>query len=358
MAIMRKHTLMIVIAYIFLVYGCNNSEDSNNQDVKNIILIIGNSKVIEQSHTGVLSNTNDLNLLRATVRGISKNQTICSTNSNSGVGVFSIGKRSNSMNTLGLDSNGVAQPNLVELASIKGLSTGIITTSCATQAIPASFIVHAIDKNQYESIASEYLNSPIDLLIGGGLQYFNDRSDSADLIQRFKNKGYSVYNDIDKAVMSSKLVVLIEENKNEVEKITSNHLLIKSTDIAIKSLALNQNGFFLVIDGSQLKTSNDQTPFYLMEELIWFDQSVGKVFDFADNNPGTLVIVISDKELEERTLNKSNSSINAQNTKSNTTDESIVAVYAYGSLAKTFEGTYDCTEIFNKMVRLLDLSIQ
>ena len=330
---MKLNTSLLFIAFILIIFGCNSSEEIRNQKVKNIILIIGNSSRMNGDKVGTLVNQKKSNIERASVAGFSKTYQAKNSGTvrNSVPTVLAIGKEGNNK-TLGLDADGIAYPNLIELASVKGLSTGLITTGSATDVLPASFIVHTIDRTQIESVTAEYLNSPIDLFIGGGLQYFTDRKYSTNLIQRLKNKGYLVCHEIENATQSGKLMLITNDNQLKSTQIIGSQLLLKSTNLALQSLSSAKNGFFLIIDGCLPDAGNGEKRVVDQNNAIMvFDQSVGIAFDFADKNPGTLVVVTTDL---------------------------LESVYAYGISAQTFEGSYENSEIFSKMVTLLSLAVQ
>ena len=68
------------------------------------------------------------------------------------------------------------------------IKTGIISTSSVTHATPACFYGHQI--NRYgvdESLAKQFLNSNINVLICGGEDFFKNRSDNLILIDSFRN---------------------------------------------------------------------------------------------------------------------------------------------------------------------------
>ena len=72
----------------------------------------------------------------------------------------------------------------------KGLGTGLVASSAITHATPASFIAHQPNRNMYEEIAADFLNTDIDVFIGGGKNHFNKRKDGRDLLFELEIKGY------------------------------------------------------------------------------------------------------------------------------------------------------------------------
>ena len=58
------------------------------------------------------------------------------------------------------------------------LATGIVSACAVTHATPASFIAHVADRNMYEEIAAYYLKTDMNVFVGGGRKYFEERTDT------------------------------------------------------------------------------------------------------------------------------------------------------------------------------------
>jgi len=91
--------------------------------------------------------------------------------------------------------------------------------------------------------------------------------------------------------------------------------------------------------------------------MIDFDKAIGKALDFARKNPETLVIVTADHETGAMAIEKGHmetgkvSGLFASEGHTGV----MVPVFAYGPGAESFAGIYENTDIFEKMVDLLDL---
>jgi alkaline phosphatase len=93
---------------------------------------------------------------------------------------------------------------IVEMAEKAGLSTGLITTTRITHATPAAFYAHVDNRDNESEIADQLLISKVDVILGGGLQYFigkNDtdptgkegkRNDDRNLLTEFQSKDYDL----------------------------------------------------------------------------------------------------------------------------------------------------------------------
>jgi alkaline phosphatase len=60
---------------------------------------------------------------------------------------------------IGVDMNKNPVKTILEEASEKGLSTGLVSSSSITHATPASFISHQASRSSYEDIATDFLKN-------------------------------------------------------------------------------------------------------------------------------------------------------------------------------------------------------
>ena len=87
----------------------------------------------------------------------------------------------------------------MELSQKAGMKTGLIATSGVTHATPASFATHIDSRNKYSEIAEQLVESEVDVILGGGLEYFysldsagSNRDDQLNLLPKFEERGYSI----------------------------------------------------------------------------------------------------------------------------------------------------------------------
>ena len=95
---------------------------------------------------------------------------------------------------IGVNDKRQPVPTLLEMAEKKGMATGMVATSSITHATPASFIAHVTGREDKENIALSFLDTEIDIFIGGGMDAFARRSDQLNLVDSLKNKGYDINN--------------------------------------------------------------------------------------------------------------------------------------------------------------------
>jgi alkaline phosphatase len=259
-----------------------------------------------------------------------------------------------------VDPDGNPRITVLELAEEKGFSTGLIATSTITHATPAAFAAHNKDRGKYEEIAGDMSRAGIDLIIGGGRAHFRYREDGQNLLDSMKTEGYYTGSRFEDIPSSHDGPVVILTDSLAPPKVTEGRgrMLEEATYLAISRLSRDPDGFFLMVEGSQIDwAAHRHDTEWLIEEVIDFDRAVGRALDFASLDGETLVIVTADHETGGFTYiggGPEKSQISASfSTKGHT--GVMVPVFAYGPGAELFTGIYENTRIFDNMVRLLDL---
>jgi alkaline phosphatase len=325
--------------------------------VKNVIVMIGDGMGVAQVYAGLTANHGWLNLERATATGFSKTYSASNYITESAAGGTAIACGQKTKNTyIGLDANGDSIPSMLNLAHLKGLSTGIVVTCELTHATPASFSAHQKNRRMGEEIAADIARSKIDVLIGGGRNMFEKRKDGVNLSEKMRADGYAVgYSLADTSVKTNKLLLLLDSSHLPVYPLRG-EMLPQSVSAALNILNRNAKGFVLMVEGSQIDWGGHANDInYVVNEMLDFDRTVARAFDFADQNPGTLVIVTADHETGGLALTDGsfeNGKVDAHFALKDHTSV-MVPVFAYGAGAENFTGVYQNTDIFNKICLLL-----
>jgi alkaline phosphatase len=76
---------------------------------------------------------------------------------------------------------------LVQKMNAANKRCGLVTTATATHATPAGFVATVQKRSDQKTIAAQYLERGVDVVLGGGTQYFND-----DLMAAYRKAGYGV----------------------------------------------------------------------------------------------------------------------------------------------------------------------
>ena len=269
---------------------------------------------------------------------------------------------------IGVADDSTEVRNLVEIATLKNIKTGIIATSSITHATPASFYAHAFNRSLAEDIALDLSQSDVDFFAGGGLQYFNKRKDERNLLDDLNKNRFTIdttaLSDFSKIQTSEKAAFLLAENALPPIAEGRGNFLSDATELAIQFLNKENTGFFMMVEGSQIDWGgHEQDASYVVSELIDFDVTVGKALDFAEKDGNTLVIVTSDHETGGFTLAAKKKKREDGSEYSDYSEigmtfstgghsATLIPVFAYGPGSEAFRGVYENNEIFEKIVKL------
>lgn len=259
---------------------------------------------------------------------------------------------------IGVNTNGRPRRNIREVAEKEGKSTGVVATSSITHATPASFVAHQTNRAMYEAIAADFLETDIDVFIGGGYKHFTDREDNRNLVNALEKKGYNVLRDMDyiTKITHGKLAGLISPEHPPRYSEARGDMLPKATRTAIEILDDDEDGFFLMVEGSQIDWGGHQNnTVYIVEEMLDFDRAVGVALEFAAGNSETLIIVTADHETGGLGLNGgdiSQGTVDGEFTTGGHTGV-MVPVFAFGPGAERFTGIMENTDIARRIRRLM-----
>jgi alkaline phosphatase len=210
---------------------------------------------------------------------------------------------------IAVDPAGNPVQTILEKAQEAGKSVGLVTTVQLADATPASFTAHNPDRDDYLGIALDIFDHDVDVLLGGGEDYFlpvgtpgcypddGDRTDNRNLIDEAVAKGYEH--------------VCNEADFNAVDPNVTDRLLGTFADLAMarpyapsladmaaKAIAIlskNPEGFFLMVEGGQIDlAAHVSDSLNTLGDTVGFDQAVKAALDFQAGHPDTLVIVTAD----------------------------------------------------------------
>ena len=324
---------------------------------KNIILMIGDGMGVAQIYAGLTANHGHLNLEQFPVVGFHKNQASNSfvTDSAAGATALSCGVKTYN-GAIGVGPDGEPLPTILEIAEEKGLATGMVATCSITHATPASFIAHQASRSLDEDIAMDFLATDIDVFIGGGRKFFANRADGVNLIDSLEVRNYQIANSIQEVqqIKSGKLAAFLADEQQSRFSEGRGDELVRSTEVALNLLKTNKKGMFLMIEGSQIDwgghSNNTQ---YIVEEMMDFDNAIGKALEFAKADGNTLVIITADHETGGFTINKGSTETGMVEGKFTTGSHTgvMIPVFAYGPGSEAFAGIYENNEIFHKMLK-------
>jgi alkaline phosphatase len=210
------------------------------------------------------------------------------------------------------------------MAQSKGKATGLVATSTITHATPAVWGAHVHYRNCETEIARQYIeDTGVDVLLGGGIGpdqavkcLMPSPKTAADLITEAQSSyGYVYVTDeiqMNTAVAAgAKKIfgIFTPAGKTpETYRVDSSltypagePTLPEMTSAALDILEKDRDGFFLMVEGSQIDWANHANDIeYQIGETLSFDESVKVVLDWVNKEPlrklNTLVVIVADHD--------------------------------------------------------------
>lgn len=342
-------------------YAVEKIQAPKGKKVKNVILMIGDGMSLMHIQAAWTVNRGRLWLENAQAVGLSKTPATNRLITDSGSGGTSLASGyKTSYHAVGVDPTGKPLKSLVDYAKEAGKSAGVAVTCRLWDATPCDFLSHNIDRDKEQELLAEMMNSPVDFVFGGGAKFFNKRDDGRDLFKELQKKGYHVsrtFEDLQNNVKSGKVYCVPFDVDTPLPD-ERGDLLARASLKGIELLNQNKNGFFMMIEGSQLDDYGHFNQLnMLMKETLDFDQTIGKMMQWAAQDGETLVVVTADHETGGMTVHGGDLATGTVKAHFSTKDHSgtMVPVYAFGPGSEYFTGFMDNTDIFWKIKKLLNL---
>ncbi|SDW72485.1 alkaline phosphatase [Paenibacillus sp. PDC88] len=210
---------------------------------------------------------------------------------------FATGVKTNN-GMISTSPDGKELKTILEAAEEKGKSSGLVATSTITHATPAVFASHVASRADESAIAPQLIDNDVDVILGGGKKYFPD-----SLINEAKEDGYQYISskaDLKRVERSDKVIGLFAEAgmAPELDRETTNEpSLQEMTETALKVLDKDKDGFFLMVEGSQIDwAGHDHDAAWAMKDSEAFEKALESVLEFAKKDKNTLVIVAGDHD--------------------------------------------------------------
>ncbi|ENQ3077838.1 alkaline phosphatase [Bacillus cereus] len=204
---------------------------------------------------------------------------------------------------IAVDNDKTNVKTVLEQAKERGKSTGLVATSEITHATPAAFGAHDVSRKNMDAIGNDYFDEKIngkhtvDVLLGGGVNNFvrKDRN----LTEEFKKDGYSYVTDRQQLLNDKSDQILGLFAPGGFDKMIDRNdkapSLEEMANAAIDRLNKNKNGFFLMVEGSQIDwAGHDNDVVAAMSEMEDFERAFKAAIEFAKKDKHTLVVATAD----------------------------------------------------------------
>ena len=227
--------------------------------------------------------------------------------------------------SLSIDPNGLKLPSLLELASLKGRATGLITTGDILGTTAASFYAKTLNGENRSDLLHQFCShAPFDFVAGNGSGDFTSSQNNTTnppaspssnttlppgdglLEKNLQSNGISILHSLEELEKQpfwkkTPLLTLLSPTANP-EGLPNTSALSDLVRIAIRNLQSNGQGYLLVVDDpmiGQAAISNDAESMF--QRVLAFDQAVSTARRYAGEK--ALIIVTGRETLGGLQLN-------------------------------------------------------
>ena len=201
-----------------------------------------------------------------------------------------------------------------------GMAVGIVTNTEIEDATPAAMVAHVRRRSEYDRIVEQFFAAQPDVIMGGGRANFlpksvegGKRRDDSDFVAQFRDAGYGVAStgpemtSLADDAKTTKLLGLFTLGNMDgaldrkilkggtVRKFPEQPDLTEQVSAALKVLARNEAGFFLMVESGMI---DKYTHLLDMERAVYdtimLDNAVKLARDWASWGDDTLILVVAD----------------------------------------------------------------
>jgi len=254
--------------------------------------------------------------------------------------------------------DGRSVPTLFEKAHSRGLRTGVVTTSGLMDATPAAFTAHNTNRKNYAEILAEQLGSGTDIMIGAAWGQLEGRDRKLNTaFAAARGRGVTIVtssSQLEKA--TAPLVALFPPRRDSPD--AGGPPLEVSVRKALSELGGSPSGFLLVVEAEETdETAHDNDVRATVAAMVELDAALREILRFAEKRNDTLVIVTADHDTGGMALVRGRAAEGRATVRwvSDNHTATWAPVFAFGPGAEVFAGVFDNTDIFTRIVALLNL---
>jgi len=260
------------------------------------------------------------------------------------------GKKTNN-SKVGVTPNGKPMANLMEMSQLQGKATGMIVTSYTADATPASFGAHITNRKGREAILKQIASNGFNVVLGGCTKKQCDMS-AKEIGKKYgydyvtKDSELIAKSNVSYKNASEKLKLWGDFGKDkesyvgyDIDCNSGVPTLKEMTESAIKLLKQDDDGFFLMVEGSMIdKAAHAGDLRKITTDWTAFDEAFKVALDYASNRDDTMIVVAPDHNTGiAATPNeeKMQEAVDYVQDKKNTTDVEKIVQFAAKKTGKT-----------------------
>lgn len=222
---------------------------------------------------------------------------------------FSTGNKTYN-NAISVSNGDVAKPfgSVIEAAMKQGKATGLVTTDSIVGATPAVWASHVRQRSNQNAIATQFLNSGVNVFFGGGKVNFVTKEEKGkrtdkNIIPDFEAKGYTTAFDkkgldaIPATADHALGLFAMNEIPYVLDRDENTPSLPQLTQKALDILSQNKDGFVLMVEQGRIDHAGHANDLPSnIQEMLELDATFKTLVDFAKKDGNTSVVVTADHE--------------------------------------------------------------
>lgn len=283
-----------LVATASLVFSFSCGKETNPTEIKNMVLIIGDGMGIEHITAGQLvENTvypftewDFVSVNTDSVKTDGKGPVL--TDSAAAGTALATGYLTVN-GYVGKDYNGNDVKTILDYASEKGKSTGVVTTDYLHGATPGAFSAHSLSRNNTAELVSTQIKSGVNLLCGS----YDTNCSSQE--QTIVENGYAYcddYSKIEQSTQGQKAYWLFD--------MAGTSASVKLEDVAENALDFlnkDQDGFVLMIEQAHIDKYSHSNDFQGMWNMVAsLNRTVEAVKEWIGDRTDTAILITADHE--------------------------------------------------------------
>ena len=337
--------------------SCNHKTEAQEPPkAVNVIYMIGDGMALPQVYAAMLASHEDMAFSQFPYIGVVDTHSASNDITDSSAGGTALASDHKTKNGMvGMNPDTIPVKTVLEALAEQGKETGIVVSCYVTHATPAAFYAKVPKRSKYEDIAVQMAENPyINVIIGGGMKHFNQRKDSINLVERMENElGWKVYDTLADIDVTCKKYAVMANEDHMPQAAERGDFLPRAVKTALQTLDGAENGFFLMVEGSQIDFAchaKDST--WMMDEMLDFNYAIQVALNYAKEHGNTLVVVTADHETGGLSLPDPQGKYSDVTFNYSTGSHTClpVMVYAYGPGAEQFTGWMQNRDLKGKIM--------
>ncbi|MGD6934932.1 MAG: alkaline phosphatase [Candidatus Bathyarchaeia archaeon] len=324
--------LVCITTSIFAVPAISTNFGGSRNSIKNVIVLVsdGCSQSIETlarwykgeslNVDGIITGSVETWMANSVITDSAPASTAFATGHKSTNGFIGVGPRTSDLLTGYTPDSAPYVPlaTVLEASQLQGKATGLIATSTISHATPAGYAAHNPNRNDELDIIEQMVYNDIDVVFGGGAaelfpknqnyttsfgaNWTGTRTDGENLYDALLSRGYKFVDSQStlNSLYSGKVWGLFAPSNMQPDMdramfAPNEPSLAEMTKKAVQLLSKDRDGFFLMVEGSQVDWADHANdPIYDVTDFLAFDKAVGVALDFAKKDGQTLVMAFPD----------------------------------------------------------------